>query len=162
MARSKPLHERRKVTFAELGAMYGTRAMLAAHDLVKAKYTRERWSGDSVCLVQAHVHQFDMATPLDMADCGTVGCIGGHMALIMGTNGVEYVNFHNCMAPGEDGYDAIGHSHALHDLFFPPRDLVWSSITPKHAIKAIDNWLRTGRPGWRKIAGIKHRRSDDY
>lgn len=158
------LHERRKVTFAELGALYGTRAMLAAHDLVKAKYGHDLnlLCDDKACPIRAHVHQFDMATPLDMADCGTVGCIGGHMALIMGKDGGDYVNVHNDVVPTEIGYDAVGHSHALHDLFFPPRNLVWSSITPKHAIKAIDNWLRTGRPMWRKIAGIKHRRSDDY
>jgi hypothetical protein len=64
------------------------------------------------------------------------------MALIMGKNPVDYV---------------VRGVSALDRLFFPYRlekyglDVLWEEITPYEAAEAIDNFLRTGKPGWQKV-----------
>lgn len=147
----KHLHERRGVTFQELGALLGTRALLAS------KLVTYGPRDDP----PEHAHTFNMATACQTQDCGTVGCIGGTMALIMGTSPQHYVG-------RQDGADnpwrtdgSKWRSQTLHDLFYPPegdRLTPWDQITVKQAIRAIDNWLDTGKPGWKSILAIKRKK----
>ena len=135
MVAKKNLHERRGITFAELGALMGTRAMLISGLL---KPTNSRWP-------VSHLHCFNMAVQGKQQDCGTVSCIGGTMALIMGKNPVDYVGA---------SLDIGQASPAFRELFFPPQIRTtdeWEWITPAIAVKAIDKWLRTGKPGWKAL-----------
>lgn len=126
---TKHLHERRKITFIELGALLGTRALLAGKHLGHSKSTFAR----------SKTHLFNMGVACARTECGTVSCIGGTVALIMGLDQI-----HN--------YVCHTRSESLHHLFFPPEGcLDWNSATPAVAVKAIDNWLKTGHPGWRKL-----------
>lgn len=73
--------------------------------------------------------------------CGTVACIGGWMAASMGIDQQDYVQ-------------STGGS--LRGLFYPPMmdDLEhadYEDITAEMAVKAIDNYLRTGNPFWREV-----------
>jgi hypothetical protein len=135
---SLPLHERRKITFAEYGALLGTRAMLVMKALT---HTKKRD-------VKPHKHQFNMAVQCKLDECGSVGCIGGTMALIMGKSEIDakyYVGTCNHIGTA---------SKSFQELFFPPpiRDLRvnWEDITPAQSVVAIDNWLKTGKPNWKK------------
>lgn len=87
--------------------------------------------------------RFNMTMSAKTADCGTVACIGGHMALVLGD-----------ADPDVFVTNAQG---ALRELFYPlvlRRDgavSAWNEVTPRHAVKAIDNYLTTGRAQWHKI-----------
>ena len=79
-------------------------------------------------------------------ECGTVCCIGGGMALLMGMSiqkAAAYVENH----------------FSLNDLFYPTyRDggqLNYEKITPKRAAQAIENFLFYGRPRWQTIVPQK-------
>lgn len=75
-------------------------------------------------------------------ECGTVACIGGWVALQMK------------IAPEEAAkYVYDGRSTSLDKLYFPDVVKEWDLITPKKAAKAIDNFLTTGDPQWRKVVG---------
>jgi hypothetical protein len=132
---SLPLHERRKITFAEYGALLGTRAMLVMKALT---HTKKRD-------VTPHKHQFNMAVQCKLGECGSIGCIGGTMALIMGKSeidAVEYVGTCNRIGTA---------SKSFKELFFPPSGQdYWEDITPAQSVVAIDNWLKTGKPNWKK------------
>ena len=79
---AKSLHEKRKVTFQELGALYGTRTMMANHVLVHDPQQERVYNNE---------HGFNMATQGKQHGCGTVSCIGGTMAFIMGADPIMYV-----------------------------------------------------------------------
>lgn len=151
--RPKSLHEKRKVTFAELIALYGTRAMLQEKVLTFNKYRRR---GDSF-YPAPHEHEFNMAVVCRQNECGTVGCIGGTMGIVLGLYPMEYVAANNsrmgrlAYPPGLFENHPTRRSAALHDLFFPPEKYAYSTITPQQAVKAINNWLKTGKPMWAKV-----------
>ena len=146
---AKSLHEKRKVTFQELGALYGTRTMMANHVLVHDPQ-QER--------VYNNKHGFNMATQGKQHGCGTVSCIGGTMAFIMGADPIMYVGMRGKVGTA---------SRVFQDLFYPnvsknycnkwitldsrTNGEGWNKITPAQGVKAIDNWLRTGKPQWLKV-----------
>jgi hypothetical protein len=133
LAKVQHLHEKRGITFPEYGALLGTRAMLAAGTLEHGKACHT--------VPLPHEHQFDMNKSCFAYGCGTVSCIGGTMALIMG------------MSPSTARSYVSNSSETLRDLFYP-QDLhstKWHRITPRQAVKAIDNWLRTGKPMWKNV-----------
>lgn len=134
-------HETLGITFAELGALLGTRELLKADML----------EHDPRHVTKPGTHEFDMNTACKPnGECGTVSCIGGTMALIMGKNIGEadlYVRDTSTEVVG-------GKSPALGKLFYPGRDGYsgdWSAITPAQAIAAIDNFLAGGHPRWMEV-----------
>jgi hypothetical protein len=135
----KHVHEMRGITFAEYGALLGVCEMLKNGTL---NPTTKRSPAE---LVKGR-HGFNMHVPGCATECASVGCIGGTMALIMGQIPYDYVGF-SCQ-------HTAPHSETLDELFFPPDDSTpdpWAWIKPAVAVKAIDNWLRTGKPGWAKL-----------
>lgn len=144
----KDLHERRKITFQELGALMATRAMLAAGLLEKITKL------EAIRAPSTRAHQFNMGISCEVHGCGSVSCIGGTMGLIMGVKSpMSYVGARGQSGTGANGY-AI-RSCSLEKLFYPPNHLNWDKITPDVAVKAIDNWLKTGRAGWSGLLRAK-------
>ena len=119
-------HEELGISFAEYGALIATRTMLACGVLVHGK------------TVVPHEHHFNMAVLCKVGgNCGTLSCIGGTMALIMGYDqrrAADYI----VRSKGE-----------LENLFFPSRPL-YRDLTTKQALAAIDNYLTTGQAQWNK------------
>ena len=75
----------------------------------------------------------------DDRDCGTVACIGGHLAMRLGMSVLDaddWVMDIQCQA-----------SH-LTTLFYPPLSINWSRVTPVIAARSIRSWLATGEPDW--------------
>lgn len=138
---SKPLHERRRVTFAELGALYGVLGMIDAGEFVPRN--------NDVPVPGQHV--FDMGCAMTPnGHCGTIGCIGGHMGVIMGKSFGEATTYVGGQLFGPSGQ----HSPALHPLFFPSLSFEkWDKITPRKAGKAIRNFLKDGKPRWAAVLG---------
>ncbi len=137
----KHLHERRGITFNNLVILLGIREALNQGLLIGVP----TW--DKACtLAQQGQHVFNITSWKIRYSCGSVGCIGGYMALV---------------SAGAFDYMGIDTKHPLHSLFYPPDSLNWSTITPAHAVKAIDNWLKTGTPRWSKIPGIKKLRNNE-
>ncbi len=83
---------------------------------------------------------FNMGTGASPKECGTVACIGGWTGAMMGMTIDEAGDF----------VSKYEHRGKFKDLFFPSRDLKYEKITPKHAVKAIDSFLETGKPNWPK------------
>lgn len=149
MGKKQHLHEKRGISFAELGALLGTRALLEMQgEFAKASPKREQ-----KCCVMPGVHRLDMGETMRQYGCGTVGCIGGHMAVILGeTDGPAHVP--HTRDEKAHRYVMVKNSNGtpLHNLFFPPfQHDKWYRITPKIAVQAIDNWLKYGDPKWRKL-----------
>jgi len=150
VSKKQHLHEKRKITFQEYGALLGVRAMLAANALTHDRQRRriEAAPGE---------HGFNMCTKCKMSKCGTVSCIGGTMAFLMGRDPAYYVEDHNPPSPCGPGVfprDVRSCSVSLIPLFYPTevgKVYTWTWIKPAVAVKAIDNWLRTGRPGWKAL-----------
>lgn len=139
-------HEKLGITFAEFGALLGTKALLEQHALKYQGYNANARDGLRYVEAVPHTHAFNMNIGCTAKECGTVSCIGGTMALIMGHGEVAAVNY-------VDHY----HSNSLSLLFFPNEDVPsnqlvnYNAITPQQAVIAIDNFLKTGKPKWRKI-----------
>lgn len=132
MRKQQHLHEQRSISFVELGALLGVREMLK-RDLLE-------FDGDkSNCPVNQH--KFHMGTTMKVnQECGSVGCIGGMMGMLMGKStfdSTSYVNASRRMPIG--------------NLFFPPENENWDKATPAKAVEAIDNWLDTGLAQWSKL-----------
>lgn len=152
------LHERRRITFQEYGALLATRELLARGDL--------EFAPGRDCPLPG-LHQFNMGTKGEKYKCGSIGCIGGTMALIMGVNISWYVNSGSDREPGRlfsEGTSLNERtmcSQSLGKLFYPPgaSSHEWRWITPWIAVKAIDNWLRTGRPAWKSLQKASKRKT---
>lgn len=131
---AKALHERRRVTLEELGAFFGTLGML------QAKVLTHTHNMDPT----PKKHEFNMALSCAREECGSVSCFGGTMAMIMHRDPSEYVG--GLIRNGD-------HSDSLHELFFPPQlyEDSWKDITVAQTIRAAKNWLKDGKPRWRKI-----------
>lgn len=73
-------------------------------------------------------------------ECGSVGCIGGTMGLIMGKN-------------AEDSHYYVQNARGnLRNLFFPPRSSAeYEAITAKQMLQAINNFLDTGNADWKAV-----------
>lgn len=158
------VHERRHITFQEYGALLAVREMLrrgdllvsAKHDVVRVPKRKldmaEPECADVACAKEG-CHVFDMHTSGKKYGCGTVGCIGGMMGFIMGVRSDTYVNS-SATPELDDGPRPGEASHSLYPLFYPPRTsdtYPWAWITPKSAVKAIDNFLETGKPSWKAV-----------
>lgn len=136
------LHEKRGVTFAELGALLGTRALLTMKGMT---HTR-------ACSVPGGKHTFrmDIGAQTDNL-CGTASCIGGTMGLILFTGAVDRASRFVAEVDGSRP------PSPFQDLFYPHvvYHSMWYEITPQHAVAAIDNWLKTGKPRWEKVLPSK-------
>jgi hypothetical protein len=136
-------HEKLDITFPEYITLLGVRDALALGTIEhEAGDADDSSSEDMACKVGKR-HVFNMALPGAVnTHCGSVGCIGGYMALAMGKNMDDYVS--------NKFYDGIGrsyHSAALHGLFYPPHHVDYSEVTAKQALKAITRFL-DGKDPW--------------
>jgi hypothetical protein len=154
--KEKALHEKRKVTFQELGALYAVRGMLKDGVLT---HTSSRFPKEGQ-------HSINMEIAGRNEGCGSVGCIGGNMAFVMGSTALTYVGspraerhppLFGMTGPSAEGNYYGGCSRSLVPLFFPihKNDLSWHTITAKQMLKAIDNWLESGHPRWRQVLTTK-------
>lgn len=136
-------HHELEITFAELGALLGTREMMKQQLLI----------GTCSSEVLPKEHLFNMNISLLFAECGTVACIGGHMALIMDVADKE-IKYANKASINETAWRYVGEkaSRALLKLFYPHPLTSWEFITRECAIEAIDNFLNTGNPQWARAA----------
>ncbi len=128
-------HSKLGLSFAEFGALLGTRTMLANNAVVDAKGEYEP---------DDKKHAFNMGVPCRVEGCGSIACIGGTMAQVMGMDADaadQYVRDHD---PEEN-------TAPISRLFFPPSQYEYDKITTKQAVKAIDNFLATGKPLWDKV-----------
>lgn len=82
---------------------------------------------------------FNMDYVIQRAECGTVYCIGGFMAMLLG----EYPY----------GFVSGKRDTKIHELFMPSNVINWSEITKEQAIKAIDNFIESGDPRWKEVMG---------
>ena len=129
------------ISFAEFGALLGTRALLAAKIV---RHTDDRNVGP---------HKFDMATGCRSWECSSVSCIGGTMGLIMFDGNTFKANdfvYEQCAKCGTD-------PTVWSELFFPGsvsmrrkyvspnNEWHYERITPNESIKAIDAFL-SGKP----------------
>lgn len=155
----KHLHERRKIAFEEYGALLATRELLKRGDL--------GFAPNHTCALP-HQHLFNMSIPGEVRGCGTIGCIGGTMAHIMGVKIHQYVSMSSGFNLETDyvfsRYNEYPFcSKALGKLFYPSHTgsdaaaMNWKWVTPKIAVKAIDNWLKTGKPNWKSLVPAKLR-----
>jgi len=128
-------HDKLGITFAEHGALIGTRYMLAGGIL---KHTPGVFG-----VGHGNKHSFNMSISCDVVGCGSVSCIGGTMAMIMGMRDPYDAEHYVCNAWGELG-----------KLFYPNHPSVsMYDITVEQSIRAIDNFLTTGRAKWHKVLG---------
>lgn len=129
---TQAVHERIGLSFPEWIAFIGTREWLqtAEHNPGRGVFTP----------IDPHKHEFHMAWACLKEGCGTVGCIGGTMALALGKDTWHYVNSQQENRP------------ALHRLFYPKlsngRTPSFRTITPAQAIKAMYNFENTGDANW--------------
>lgn len=150
--RVQSLHEKRGVSFAELGAVYAVQAMLKANVLVYESLEIEHDPGK---------HVINMGTACDRAeDCGSIACIGGTMGLVMGLDqpasktyvaGADVCEDERRVYTNDLQYGKTIRSPALANLFYPPDKYDFTTITKRQMLLAIQNWLDTGRAGWSKI-----------
>jgi len=131
-------HSKLKMSFQELGAFLATYTMLKLGVLKIQKPSAV--TGD-VEPPKAGEHTFNMATAGMMKECGTVGCIGGNMAIFMGQDPMSYIK----SATGEKK-----------KLFYPPDRYAYSKIPVKLTLKAMENFARTGKADWAKVLGDKY------
>lgn len=93
---------------------------------------------------------FNMEVPAETTECGTVACIGGWMGAMMNMTPQEaddYVNENDSGKFGELFYPFGGENAAK------AGGMDYSKITPVHAVKAIDSFLKTGKPNWKRAVG---------
>ncbi len=137
-------HGNLPITLAELGALYGTEQLMKKHVIVYS--VDEEVEGDT--------HKFNMDVTCRVEGCGSVGCIGGTMAQVMGMGGDAGNHYVHC-GVNEATEGRIGHSPILTPLFFPPRLYAFDKITIPMALQAIKNFLDSGNPKWDTVKGIK-------
>jgi hypothetical protein len=115
------------ITFQEFGALLGVRCMLANGSLHKGPPTNQE------------PITFDLAYACRQDGCGSIGCIGGSMGLVMG---MTHYTAHD--------YVMCNKSEPLHELFFPQGDSRWShdyhKVTEEMAVEAIDRFLNGKKP----------------
>lgn len=149
MAEKKHIHEERGVTLAEFIALLGVRNMLAT-GLISHSTSK---------FACAHKHTFNMETQGEVHECGSVGCIGGYMALVLGKvtpEDQQRVNRGMARYVG-NGISNGSHSPSLRELFFPYAidkrlyPVPFERFTPFMAVDAIDNWINTGKPNWQAV-----------
>ena len=137
------IHEKLGITFHELLALYGVREALKQGAIVHKHRPAGALTATEVCADIENAHVFNMAYPGNTnAKCGSVACIGGYMALVMGLDMFKYVHS-NWWG---DNTKTKSHSLALRPLFWPMH-LQLDPITPSQAVMAIDRFL-AGKVPW--------------
>lgn len=131
---SKHVHEALGISFAELGALLGTRELLKRGWITHVKDDPNGGPRDGA-------HEFHMAIPCSGGNCGSISCIGGTMGLLMGMDEGDATRY-----VGEQDRHSVWHA-----LFFPPNHLDWNKATPAKAVKAIDNFIKLGKPKWETL-----------
>lgn len=125
-------HHTLKITFAEWLALIGVRNAMASGGITH--------DANGQSSVVPNEHTFNMNCTGKVYNCGSVACIGGYMAMAMGVGGADEIS------------DYVYGRERLRTLFFPSKcGHIYEKITPKHAIKAIDNFLTSGAPKWRDV-----------
>lgn len=151
------IHEKLGITFAEYGALLGVREMLKLRNLVhRPDVPTTLAAHEAARYVRKGEHGFNMSVSCGGQSCGSIACIGGSMGQIMfADNETADVYVRTSRLNADDASHA--HSAVLHDLFFPNSlsSAGWVKITPRHAVKAIDNFLKDGNPRWLKVTGFK-------
>jgi hypothetical protein len=135
---------------SEYGNLIKVRDMLAA-SVIPHNLDQGKAPGDSFNMYAACRKEHN---------CGTAMCIGGWIRL-----------FELDLAADEKGVYTISEAHQrdisgyVHDRGGPIRELFWPKtnrdyflspsemrrITPAQAVKAIDNFLHTGKPYWHEV-----------
>lgn len=121
------------ITEAEQEALIKVLGMLERDELVH--YRRPAF----ICWSQVEPdipNGFNMETQGIRKPCGTVACIGGWVAFLIGQSQDDYVN----KAEDVDG--------GLHDLYWGHVD---ADTTPAQAALAVRNYLTDGDPRWNEI-----------
>lgn len=138
------LHERLGLTFAQLGALLGVRELLKMEALEFA-HRGGYITWENAIHASGSAHLFNMNVACRMNEhCGSVGCIGGSMGLLLGMTAPQATTFTET-AP-----------YKLRELFYPKMakhryvTVDYDKITPAQAIKAINNFLAGKRP-WEGI-----------
>lgn len=133
--------EELKITQEQFCALIKVREALADGTLV--------WVGDDQ--VQARklsgANVFNMSRWHEQHTCGTVGCIGGWSGFFAGERN------HGDLWQGAK---ELRYGSGIKELFFPfggsngSNGPAWSTLKPQHAVRAIDNFLKTGNPNWKE------------
>lgn len=122
------------------------RALLEIRGLFAAGTFQHDPSGDA-----EHPDGFNMNFPEHSSECGTSCCIGGWMWHALDRDRAT-------AAYSAGDYVNKKSSGALKTLFYPPMedidDMAYDDITPGAALAAIDSFLATGDPNWRKAVGL--------
>lgn len=122
--------------------------LIEVRDLLQTKTLKHSKQGNSFYAVWSLPVGFNMgyAHQYTEGKCGTVGCIGGWMAINQGFNEIE-TNHYVDMIDG-----------SLKKLFYPPEDrdesdvyVPYNDITPEQAVQAINNFLYDGDPNWELV-----------
>ena len=116
----------KELSFAEKGAMLGTRELLDK-GLVRA--------------VEFNMN-LSCVSSNEYIGCGTIACIGGTMGQIMYPGDLNKA--HRYVMGIEEG-------EPIHRLFFPDYRINYEKITRAEAVKAIDNFIAKGDPKWMSI-----------
>lgn len=139
-------HERLGISFQELGALLATRSLLESGTVT---HVAMGFCSHSKPYVDPHEHGFSMRFAMQEQGCGTLGCIGGTMAMIMGKEPARYT---------ESGGGPTGSMHnygPMRNLFYPPHSRQsstdWDRITPQVAVMAIDLFLASKEINWVKL-----------
>jgi hypothetical protein len=90
-----------------------------------------------------------MDIPCNANECGSVGCIGGTMGLLMGMSEDEAKGY---------VYRAEDDSTPFKELFFPTIGTGYANITGEQIIMAIDNFLVDGKPRWQSVLAPRKRK----
>jgi hypothetical protein len=146
------LHERRGVSFAELGAVFAVQSMLKAGVLVYEKIDADHAPG-------AHIINMRRACE-PVKHCGSLACIGGTMGLFLGLPTEAAKAYVGGQDEGDDvrrldlyhlTYGSTLRSPSLRTLFYPPDCYAYDTITKAQMLAAIANWLDTGQLKWRTV-----------
>ena len=96
-------------------------------------------------------NQFNMSDWWEPGEkqCDSIGCIGG-WANTFGRADHINMDYTYCRINARSAEERREPESNPEELFYPPyRD--WNKIKPRHAIKAIDNFLMTGEPKWQEV-----------
>lgn len=84
--------------------------------------------------------EFDMGATAHRRECGTVGCLGAHMALHAGMS-FEKASSYVRSVKGP-----------LKQLFFPHDKAIGWYASPKQAVEVVDHFLETGEVDWNRAS----------
>lgn len=111
----------------------------------------EDWERDGLIALVSRLLDEDLALDMTRAasECGSVGCIGGHLAL---AHGISVRGARRYVQGAAQG------ASTLAALFFPDltvsrRHPGWRA-TPSEAAQAIVNFLTLGAPAWDDVMGV--------